>query len=96
MGRPWQLGDFVILVFLVSHLIAIVGIFFVLILVFVVIFRDHVYVHWMSLHNLQLGLTFRAIKDLALLHFVLIHIDFNGTFGAANHGITSGRLMLHT
>jgi hypothetical protein len=39
----------------------------------------------MSLRNLQLGLALGAAEDLALFHFVLIDVDFSGTFGAADH-----------
>jgi hypothetical protein len=40
----------------------------------------------MRLRDFQFGFTFRAAQDFALLDFVLIHVNFGATIGAANHG----------
>jgi hypothetical protein len=73
----------VFLIFIV--LVAFLFIFF-LILFFVEVVGDHVQMNRVSLRNLQLGLTLRTTQNFSLFHFVFIHIDFRGTFGAADHG----------
>jgi hypothetical protein len=40
----------------------------------------------MRLGNFQFGFTLWAAQDFALLDFVLVHIYFGATIGAANHG----------
>src|ERR1700751_1555659 len=42
----------------------------------------------MSLRDLQFGLTLRTAKDLSLFHLVFVHVNFCGTFWAAEHGST--------
>jgi energy-coupling factor transporter transmembrane protein EcfT len=62
-------------------------VFFVLfILIVVVIFGNEVEMNGMGLGDFELGFTFRAAEDLALLDFVFVHVDFGGTFGTADHG----------
>jgi hypothetical protein len=38
------------------------------------------------LRHFELGFALRAAQDFALFHFVLIHVNFGATIGAANHG----------
>src|SRR5580765_7158822 len=42
--------------------------------------------HGMRLRDLQLGLALGTTQDFAFLDFVFIHVDFGGTFRAADHG----------
>src|SRR5271168_4124220 len=42
--------------------------------------------HGMSLRYLELGLAFGTSQDFSLFDFVFVHVDFGGTFRAADHG----------
>jgi hypothetical protein len=75
----------VVVFFILSVLVFFLFIFF-LIFFFVEVVRDHVQMNGVSLRNFQLGLTLRTTQNFSLFHFVFIHIDFRGTFGAADHG----------
>jgi hypothetical protein len=66
------------------HIVAFVVIAFFRLFVIVIIFGDDVDVHRVDLDNLQLSLAAGAVQDLALLHFVFVHVDFDSAFGAAN------------
>ena len=65
------------------------GLFFSLLLVFIVVFGDDVQMHRVDLDDFQLGFAFRAIENLALFYFVLIEINLDGAFRAAHHYRTS-------
>jgi|SRR6516225_6907876 hypothetical protein len=58
----------------------------VIVFVFVEVIGDRIQRDWMSLRNLQFGFTLRAAEDLALFYLVFVHINFSGTFWAAEHG----------
>jgi hypothetical protein len=45
----------------------------------------------MSLRNLQFGLALWTAKDLSLLNFVFVDVNFSGTFRATKHGPSSDR-----
>jgi hypothetical protein len=42
--------------------------------------------HGMRLRDLELGFTLGTAQDFAFFDFVFVHIDFGGTFRAADHG----------
>jgi hypothetical protein len=84
-----------ILVVLVFHkiavfikLVVVLGVFLV-VLVFVIFFvyviGNGVQRHRMRLRNFQFALALRTAQDFSLFHFVFVHIDFSGTFRAAEH-----------
>jgi hypothetical protein len=60
-------------------------IFLVLFVVIVQIFRDDVQMDGMRLRDFHLGFALGAAEDLAFFDFVFVHVDFGGTFGAADH-----------
>jgi|SRR5215471_1094872 len=47
---------------------------------------DRIQMDGMGLRDLELRFTLRTTQDFAFLDFVLIHIYFGATIGAANHG----------
>jgi len=53
---------------------------------FVEVVRDGVQMDRMRLRDFQFRFTLWAAQDFALLDFVLIHVNFGATIGAANHG----------
>jgi hypothetical protein len=65
------LGVFIVLVFFVFFFVEVIG--------------NGVQGHGMRLRNFQLALTLGAAQDFSLFHFVFVHIDFSGTFRAAEH-----------
>jgi len=73
---------------LFAFIIIVIVVFFVVIIVVIVIavFRNDVQMHGMSLRDFHFGFALWAAQDFSFLHFVLIDVDFCGTFGAANHG----------
>jgi hypothetical protein len=73
------LSGFLVLFFLLFFFIQIVG--------------DKVKFDRMNLRNLELGFAFGTAEDLALFDFVLIDIDFGGTFRAADHGSILRRVL---
>jgi hypothetical protein len=79
---------FLFFVFLVDQIA--LFLFFILIIIVVVIvisfFGNEIQMDGMRLRDFELGLAFGAAENFAFLHFVLIDVDFSGTFGAANHG----------
>ena len=77
------LVDQIAVFFLFSVIFVVV--FFVIIVV-VAVFRDDVEVNRVDLRNFHFDLAFWAAEDFAFLDFVLVNVDFSGTFGAANHG----------
>jgi hypothetical protein len=62
----------------------------VIVVIFVVIvipvFGNDVQMDGMRLRDFELGFALGATENLAFFDFVLIDVDFCGTFGAANHG----------
>jgi hypothetical protein len=75
----------VIVLFVVLILVGFVLILF-LIFLFVEVVRDGVQMDRMRLRDFQFRFTLWAAQDFALLDFVLIHVNFGATIGAANHG----------
>ena len=71
----------VVLVVIIVTFFGLIGIF-----VFVIIFRDDVDAHGVSLHDFHLGFALGASENFAFLYFVLIDIDCNRTFGTVNQG----------
>ena len=61
-------------------------VFFLFVLFVVEVVGNGIYVDGMRLRDFQFGFTFGAAQDFALLYFVLIHVNFGATIGAANHG----------
>jgi hypothetical protein len=84
-----------ILVFLVIRKVAVfikivfvLGVFIVLVLFvffFVEVIGNGVQGHGMRLRNFQFAFALGAAQDFSLFHFVFVHIDFSGTFRAAEH-----------
>jgi hypothetical protein len=58
----------------------------VLFFIFVKVIGDRIQRDWMSLGNLQFGFTLRAAEDFAFFYLVFVHVNFCGTFWAAEHG----------
>jgi len=65
------LGVFVVLVFFVVFFVDVIG--------------NGVQGHGMRLRNFQFAFALGAAQDFSLFHFVFVHIDFSGTFRAAEH-----------
>ena len=53
---------------------------------FIEVVGNRIEMDGMRLGNFQFGFTLWAAQDFALLDFVLVHIYFGATIGAANHG----------
>jgi len=67
--------------------VAVFGNFLLLVLIVViVIIGNDVQMDGMDLRDFQLGLAFRATENLAFFDFILVDVDFGGTFWAADHG----------
>jgi hypothetical protein len=77
----WKIAVFIKLV--IVFLVFLVLIFVVFFLVEVI--GNGVQRHRMRLRNFQFALALRAAQDFSLFHFVFVHIDFCGTFRAAEH-----------
>jgi len=97
LAGPFALLIFVVfflflIIFFFGHVPVFVKIFVVFFLelilffVFLEVVGDGIQRNRMSLRNLQFGLTLRAAKDLAFFHLVFVHVNFCGTFWAAEHG----------
>src|ERR1700730_6033456 len=89
--RRWLSHVLFFLFFFVLRKIAVLAhlfslFFFLFFFVFIQIFGDDVQMNRVYLRYLELGFTFRATEDLALLDFVFVDVDFGGTFWAADHG----------
>jgi hypothetical protein len=66
----------------------VLGVFVVLVLFvifFVEVIGNGVQCDRMRLRNFQFALALGAAQDFSLFHFVFVHIDFSGTFRAAEH-----------
>jgi hypothetical protein len=80
------------LVFLELVVLFIVILFDVVLILFFFVFLvievvgNRIEMDGMRLGNFQFGFTLWAAQDFALLDFVLVHIYFGATIGAANHG----------
>jgi len=79
---------FDILVFFVVLFIFVSFVLIFLFLVFLEVIGNGIEVNGVCLGNFQFSFTFWATQDFALLYFVLIHVNFGATIGAANHGTT--------
>jgi hypothetical protein len=79
------LFQFVIVFFFVV-LVGVLILFFVFVVLFIEVVGDRIEMDGMRLGNFQFGFTLWAAQDFALLDFVLVHIYFGATIGAANHG----------
>src|SRR5713101_7434154 len=67
--------------------VAIFGDFLLLILFVIIVFiGNDVQMDGMDLRDFQLGLAFWATENLAFFDFILVDVDFGGTFWAADHG----------
>jgi hypothetical protein len=75
---------FFVLFFFVLFLDFVFVAFFLLLVVEVI--GNGIQMDGMRLRDFQFGFTFGAAQDFALFHFVLIHVNFGATIGAANHG----------
>ena len=70
------------------NIIFVLGVFLVLfffVVFFVEVVGNGVQRHRMRLLDFQFALALRAAKDFSFFHFVFVHIDFSGTFRAAEH-----------
>jgi len=77
--------DLVIVFFFVVFLGFVLILFFFVVL-FIEVVGNRIEMDGMRLGNFQFGFTLWAAQDFALLDFVLVHIYFGATIGAANHG----------
>jgi len=78
---------FLIVFFFFLWEVAVFGNFLLLILfVIIIIIGNDVQMDGMDLRDFQLGLAFRATENLAFFDFILVDVDFGGTFWAADHG----------
>jgi hypothetical protein len=66
---------------------------FFLVVLFIQIIGDKIYVHRVRLRNLEFGFAFGATQDLAFFDFIFVHIDFGGTFWTTNHGVILRRVV---
>jgi len=67
--------------------VAIFGDFLLLVLFVIIVFiGNDVQMDGMDLRDFQLGLAFWATENLAFFDFILVDVDFGGTFWAADHG----------
>src|SRR5580693_5045471 len=62
------------------------GFFFLVVIFFIEVIGDEVEMHGMRLRNLELGFALGAAQDFAFFDFVFVHVNFGGTFRAADHG----------
>jgi hypothetical protein len=97
--RAWedarQGGMCPLFVIIVVNQIAVFGSFalFFLVVLFVQIIGDKIYVHGVRLRNLEFGFTLGTTQDLAFFDFIFVHIDFGGTFWTTNHGVILRRVV---
>ena len=77
--------EFFILFFFL-FLFGFVFILFFFVVLFIEVIGNRIEMHGMRLGHFQFRFTLWAAQDFALLDFVLIHIYFGATIGAANHG----------
>jgi hypothetical protein len=77
---------FLIVIFLVLGEVAIFGNFLLLFFVFIIIIGNDIQMDGMDLRDFQLGLALWATENLAFFDFILVDVDFGGTFRAADHG----------
>jgi hypothetical protein len=77
----------IVILFFFLWEVAIFGNFLLLVLfVIIVIIGNDVQMDGMDLRDFQLGLALRATENLAFFDFILVDVDFGGTFWAADHG----------
>src|SRR5882757_9889553 len=87
----------IVILFFFLWEVAVFGNFLLLVLfVIIVIIRNDVQMDGMDLRDFQLGLAFRATENLAFFDFILVDVDFGGTFWAADHGSILRRSEEHT
>jgi hypothetical protein len=92
MARESPLKDgllfvfFLIIFFVVLGEVSIFGNFVLLFFLFIIIFGNDVQMDGMDLRDFQLGLALWATENLAFFDFILVNVDFGGTFRAADHG----------
>jgi hypothetical protein len=87
-------GLFLVLFFVFLELVVlfivilfdVVLILFLFVFLFIEVVGNGVEMDGVRLGNFQFGFTLWAAQDFALLDFVLVHIYFGATIGAANHG----------
>jgi len=81
------LFQFVIVFFFVVLVVVLILFFvFVFVVLFIEVVGNRIEMDGMRLGNFQFGFTLWAAQDFALLDFVLVHIYFGATIGAANNG----------
>jgi hypothetical protein len=78
---------FVVIVIIIVFEIAVDGghFFFLVVVIIIFIVGDEIEVDGMRLRNLEFGFALGATENFAFFDFVLIDIDFGGTFGTADH-----------
>jgi hypothetical protein len=79
---------FIVVVFLVffEEIAVFRGFFFLIIIFIVEVVGNEVQMHGMRLGYLELGFALGTTQDFAFFDFVFVHVDFGGTFRAADHG----------
>jgi hypothetical protein len=92
LDEPGSAGLLLVLFFFVVFLIVFEevavfrGFFFLIIIFFIEVVGDEVQMHRMRLGYLELGFALGTTQDFAFFDFVFVHVDFGGTFRAADHG----------
>jgi hypothetical protein len=82
---------FILVVFVIGKVAVFIKLVFVILLVVFFVFflveviGNGIQCHWVRLRNFQFGFALGAAQDFSLFHFVFVHIDFSGTFRAAEH-----------
>jgi hypothetical protein len=86
----WLLLVFLFLAFSVVFFVLVVFFLSVIVIVrflfFIEVVGDGIQMDRMRLRDFQFRFALWAAQDFALLDFVLIHVYFGATIGAANHG----------
>jgi hypothetical protein len=76
----------IVIIFFFLWEVAVFGNFLLLVLIVILFIGNDVQMDGMDLRDFQLGLAFRATENLAFFDFILVDVDFGGTFWAADHG----------
>src|SRR5580704_5217842 len=77
---------FVVFLFVFKEVAVLRGFFFLLVVFFIEVVGDEVEMHGMRLRDLELGFALGTAQDFAFFDFVFVHVNFGGTFRAADHG----------
>src|SRR5580704_6382477 len=77
---------FVVFLIVFEEIAVFRGFFFLIIIFIIEVVRNEVQMHRMRLRYLELGFALGTTQDFAFFDFVFVHVNFGGTFRAADHG----------